>query len=84
MLIRNERGQGLIEYLILTALVAVAAMGIVRVMGHSISGKFAQVTNAIQGQSGRTVRFDRVEESDYSKRDMSDFLRGAANRESRD
>ncbi len=77
----NNRGQTLIEYLILTAVIAVATMGIVQVLGSAISGKFAQITNVIQGQSASSnVRFQRVEEQHSSKKDMGDFMRGSVKR----
>lgn len=80
MKILNSRGQSLIEYLLLTALIAIAAMGIVRVMGHSISARLADVTNAIQGYGGRRIEVERVQSGDYSKKDMSTFMQGAAQR----
>jgi Flp pilus assembly pilin Flp len=80
MKILNSRGQSLIEYLLLTALIAIAAMGIVRVMGHSISARLADVTNAIQGYQGRRVEVERVQTGDYSKKDMSNFMQGAVQR----
>lgn len=80
MKIINQNGQGLVEYLILTALLAVAAMGIVRLLGHSVNAKFADITNAIQGVSGKKARVERVEDTHYKKRDMSDFMNGAATR----
>jgi len=82
MPLSNQRGQSLIEYLLLTALVAIAAMGIVRLMGHSVSARLADVTNAIQGHKAGRVQVERVEENDYVKRDMSDFMRGSVKRKS--
>ncbi len=75
---QGQSGQSLVEYLILTALMAVATMSVVRVMGHSVSAKFAQITKAIQGDKENPVRFDAVTSSDYSKKDMSDFMTGSA------
>ena len=40
----NQRGQGLVEYLIIVALMAVATIGIVRVLGQTVSAKFASAT----------------------------------------
>lgn len=80
MLIRNRKGQGLIEYLILVALMAVATIGAVTLLNHSVRGKFVQVIDSIQGRPSSRVRFEAPEESDYKKRDMSSFMRGAATR----
>ncbi len=73
----NRSGQSLIEYLLLTALLAIATMGVVRVLGHSVSGKFAQIAKSIQGDHQTKVNFEKVQTSDYSKKDMGDFMTGS-------
>lgn len=78
MLIRNQKGQGLVEYLLLVALMAVATMGVVRLLNHSINGKFVQIIDSIQGRESSRVRFESPQESDYKKKDMSDFMQGSA------
>lgn len=76
--IRNQRGQGLIEYLLLTALLAIGVTSVIRVMGGTIAGKFAQITKSIQGEnSGDAVTFEKIETRHFRKRDMSDFMRGS-------
>ncbi|MEQ1666501.1 MAG: hypothetical protein ABL927_14130, partial [Bdellovibrionales bacterium] len=75
--LNNESGQGLIEYLILTALLAVATMGVVRIMGESVAARFTDMTHAIQGGSSRKIQVDRVNERYYKKKDMGDFMQGA-------
>jgi len=82
--IKDERGQGLIEYLLLTALLAIAALGVVRILGQSVTARFTDVTNAIQGGEYRRTPVERVDERYYRKRDMSDFMRGAVQREERE
>lgn len=75
--INNQNGQGLIEYLILTALMAIAAMGVVRIMGHSVSARFTDITNALQGYEREKTKVEQVEKRHYRKKDMSDFMNGA-------
>lgn len=77
----NNRGQSLLEYLLLTALIAISTVSILRVMGHSISAKFAQTTKIIQGRRVGEVQIESVKESHYRKKDMSDFMSGAAKKE---
>lgn len=80
--IQNQKGQTLVEYLILVALMAVASIGVMRVLNSSVNGKFVQIIDAVQGQGRKTrIEFDRPDESTYKKRDMSDFMNGAANRD---
>jgi Flp pilus assembly pilin Flp len=75
--LKSENGQSLVEYLLLTSLMAVAAMGVMRVMSHSVNAKFAQVTESIQGKDPGSVKFESVVSADYEKRDMSDFMTGS-------
>ena len=79
-LIENRRGQGLVEYLILVALMAVASIGIVRALNQSVTTQFARVNSAIRGEQKKQA-FEKVDESAYKKRDLSDFINGAASRE---
>lgn len=75
--LKNQRGQGLIEYLIIVALMAVATMAIMRVMSQTVSVKFAQVTAALQGKSANvTLQVEDIKANDIKKKDMSDFFKG--------
>lgn len=79
-LIRNSRGQGLIEYVILVALIGVATIGMVRVLQKSVKVNLANVVHALQSDGKRKESFERVDESDLRKNDFSDFMNGAQNR----
>jgi len=48
---RNRRGQGLNEYLIIVALVAIAAIGVVNIFGNQIRNQFATIVAAMSGSS---------------------------------
>jgi pilus assembly protein Flp/PilA len=71
----NQKGQGLIEYLIIVALMAVATIGIVRVLGQTVSAKFATATYALQG-TRKTVRVESVDDSLHKKKDLGNFMNG--------
>ncbi|MEQ1878406.1 MAG: hypothetical protein ABL958_17315 [Bdellovibrionia bacterium] len=73
----NRSGQGLIEYLIIVALMAVATIGIVRVMGQTVSAKFATITHSLQGRT-KSVRTERIEDSHFKNKDLGDFFHGSA------
>jgi Flp pilus assembly pilin Flp len=72
----NQRGQGLIEYLVIVALMGVATIAIVRVMGQTVSSRFASVTAALQGKQ---KKFDTPEitKTTYQKRDLGSFMEGS-------
>ncbi len=75
-LILNSKGQGLIEYLIIVALVAVATIGIVRVVGQNVSVQYANISRALGGESYQ-VKAEKADEKLYKKKDLSDFLQNA-------
>lgn len=75
-IIRNQRGQGLIEYLIIVALMGVATIAIIRTMGNVVSSKFAAISYQLQGEA--TAPKARIDKRSHQKRDMGDFFKGAA------
>ena len=79
--IKNQRGQGLIEYLVIVALVAVAGIAVMGVVGQNIQAQFANVAKAIQGDSSGKAEMDEVRQSYYRKKDMGDFFRGSVKRQ---
>jgi Flp pilus assembly pilin Flp len=48
-LIRKESGQGLTEYIIIVALIAIAAIGVVTVFGDNIRALFGASVDALAG-----------------------------------
>lgn len=82
-LIKNQRGQGLIEYLILVALMGVATIGIIRILNGSVQAQFANVINAIQGSRSQ-ARMPTLRDTDYQKKDFGTFMNGTASRSERE
>jgi pilus assembly protein Flp/PilA len=72
--IHNQRGQGLIEYLIIVALMGVATIAIVRTMGEAVSKKFASITYALNGEKKNLSA--PIKEDLYKKKDLGSFLNG--------
>jgi pilus assembly protein Flp/PilA len=83
VLLRNARGQSLIEYVILVALVGVATMGMVRVLQKSVKVNLANVVHALQSDGKRKESQERLTTDDLRKSDFSDFMNGASNREAK-
>ena len=77
--IKKRKGQGLIEYLILVALMGVATIGVIRVLNQTVKSRFASAVYALQGKS-KKVKVDSVKERDYKKTDLSNFMNGAASK----
>lgn len=83
-LLLNQRGQSLIEYVILVALVGVATIGMVRLLQKSVKVNLANVVHALQSDGKRKESFERVNEDDLRKSDFSDFMNGAAQRKAKE
>ena len=76
MKILNSKGQGLIEYLILVAVIAIGSIGIVRGLGHTILIRYANITNALQNNTTE-IQTPGVNASDFQKKGLDDFFRQA-------
>jgi len=50
-LMKSQSGQGMTEYLIIVALIAIAAVGVVTVFGNDIRQLFSASTGALNGQT---------------------------------
>ncbi len=77
--VRSRRGQSLIEYIILVALVGVATIGVVRVLGQAVSSRYATITYALQGKKSEPA-VDNIEDSQLRKKDLGNFNEGVGSR----
>ncbi len=48
---RDSRGQGLTEYIIIVALIAIAAIGVITLFGENIRKLFGASVNALAGET---------------------------------
>ena len=53
-LIRSEEGQGMTEYIIIVALIAIAAIGVITVFGNNLRNLFTNSANALAGNETAT------------------------------
>ncbi|HXA36695.1 MAG TPA: hypothetical protein VNW26_10205 [Steroidobacteraceae bacterium] len=49
---KKQLGQGMTEYIIIVALVAIAAIGVYSAFGHTLQGQVAQITAGVAGNTG--------------------------------
>lgn len=76
--LKNNKGQSLVEYMIIVALMAISTMGIMRVLSQTTSGKLASITQSLQGGKAHIeVKFEKINQSDIRKKDMGNFFRGS-------
>lgn len=76
-ILRNKRGQSLVEYLILVALMGVATIGIVRTLNQTVKSRFANAIYALQGRNQK-AKTHNLRKEEYQRSDLSNFMSGAA------
>ncbi len=76
---KYSKGQGMVEYIILVAIIAVASLGIVKILGSTVTRKLTQITYALQGKApdARSADAPKIEKKHWEKRDMDDFYESA-------
>lgn len=80
-ILKQKKGQGLVEYMVIVALMAVSTMGIMRVLSQTTSGKLASITQSLQGgKASLSVKYEKIKASDVKKKDMSNFFLGSRSR----
>lgn len=80
-ILKNQRGQGMVEYVVLVALIGVATVGTVRLLQHTIKVNLANVVHGLQSdESKRREAFERVTDDHIRKSDFKDFMNGTTNR----
>ncbi len=72
---KSERGQGMTEYIIIVALVAIAAIAVVGYFGDVVRNQFYNMTAALAGSSSHsdTGKFARKAEREKNQRGLGDF-----------
>ncbi len=73
----NKKGQGLVEYLILIALMGVATIGIVRTLNQTVKSRFANAIYALQGRNQKATTHT-LKKEEYQRSDLSNFMAGSA------
>ncbi|RKD28853.1 pilus assembly protein [Thermohalobacter berrensis] len=54
LMVRDERGQGMVEYALIIALIAILLIGGLTALQGGIGDVFTRITNALGGSSGTT------------------------------
>lgn len=61
--IKAEKGQGMVEYIIIVALIAIAAIGVYSQFGKSIRGQVGMITQELSGESATTDNVDNARDA---------------------
>jgi pilus assembly protein Flp/PilA len=74
--LKNDKGQGLIEYLILVALIAVVSIGVVKIVGNNISTQYENVNRAMGAGPSQALKL-RSAGNAVNQKDLSSFIENA-------
>jgi Flp pilus assembly pilin Flp len=70
----NIKGQGLTEYIIVVALVAIAAIGVVNIFGNQLRNQFATIVTAMSGSSQAKVESLSADaKKEANRKTLSDY-----------
>lgn len=75
--LKNNKGQSLVEYLILVALMGVATIGIIRTLNQTVKSRFANAIYALQGRNQK-AKTHNMRKEEYQRSDLSNFMSGSA------
>lgn len=76
-LISKSNGQGMVEYMILVALIAAGTIGVVRVVGYNIGAQYENINRALGAKTTNQLQIQNADQSQLNKKDLSDFLKGS-------
>lgn len=72
----QKKGQSLVEYLVLVALIAVGTVGVVRVVGSNIAIQYENINRGIGSKNATQLQLQNTDSALLNRKDLSDFLQG--------
>jgi len=73
----NNKGQSMVEYLILVAMIAIGSFSVVQILGKNLKMRLSDVSDTLAGKSGeRKLEGIMVKEEQYGIKDLGDFNEG--------
>ncbi len=73
MRLRGRKGQGMTEYIIIVALIAIAAIGVVSLFGDNIRALFATSANALAGEEDAKTKTKNANKELYQHKGLKKF-----------
>jgi hypothetical protein len=72
----SQKGQSLVEYLIIVAIVGIGSIALMRAIGQNLNARFADVVYSLGGNVEGNRKAADVSTHMYRKRDLKDFAQG--------
>jgi Flp pilus assembly pilin Flp len=70
----NQGGQSLVEYLILTSIIAIGSIGVVGAIQHNMGARFSSVSAALAGKK-KDYKGAEIKSSFHNKKNLSNFMK---------
>jgi len=70
----KQLGQGMTEYIIIVALIAISAIGIYSIFGDTITDQMGTMTQELAGAGGTVSTVDGGLDTAILKRDLGDYV----------
>jgi Flp pilus assembly pilin Flp len=74
-LLKKARGQGMTEYIIIVALIAIAAIGVITLFGDNIRNLFGMSADALAGETSVEKRTTKSKGDALEKKKLSNFAK---------
>ena len=81
---RKQHGQGMTEYIIIVALIAIAAIAVYQLFGNTVGSQTAAIAQELSGNDGTSAKSDaqaassKAESEAATKRNLDNFTGNAA------
>jgi pilus assembly protein Flp/PilA len=72
--LKCKKGQGLVEYLILVALIAVSTIGVIKVVGNNVATQYENINRALGAKNSQKLTVSNASDSSLKQKDLSNFL----------
>lgn len=73
-MIKNQKGQGLIEYIILVALIAVTTIGVVKVVGKNVATQYENINRSLGAKNSQSLQIQNASGNSLKQKDLSNFM----------
>jgi Flp pilus assembly pilin Flp len=74
-MLKKARGQGMTEYIIIVALIAIAAIGVITLFGDNIRNLFGMSADALAGETSVEKRTTKSKGDALEKKKLSNFAK---------
>ena len=77
--LKNAKGQSLVEYLVIVALVGVSTIVVMKSVGQNIKVQFGRVAQSLGGKVDGELKADPITQNMLEKKDLRNFMEDSLN-----